>query len=229
MRKKIILTVSGLAISWLTSMAVGEEPWRMNPKEALKQLKEGNQRFVGGTSSIQKSEYIQRRSELANGQKPFAIVISCSDSRVGPEIVLDQGLGDIFVVRSAGHVVDDIALGSIEYAVEHLGSSLVLVLGHERCGAVAAAVTGGEAPGHLGAVLNPIKPAVEGAKGQPGDLTENAIRSNVRRVVKQLRESSSTLDENVRTGKLRIAGACYDLDTGLIEFVESEAVENAEP
>ncbi len=161
----------------------------------------------------------EARRAVAKRQMPFAIIVGCSDSRVGPEIVFDQGLGDIFVVRTAGEVVDATALGSIEYAVEHLGSSLVVVLGHERCGAVSAAVGSNKEPGHIAAVLKAIEPAVEQTKGKPGDPVENAVRAQAVDVAKQLQDAKPILAERVHSGRLKIVVARYDLDTGKVEFL----------
>lgn len=138
------------------------EPSKSKPDEALKRLVQGNARFVSDHLTHASPEQIAvARGAVSKSQAPFAVIVGCSDSRVGPEIVFDQGLGDLFVVRTAGEVVDSAALGSIEYAVEHLGSPLILVLGHQRCGAVAAAVAGAKAPGHIAAVLNAIEPAAK--------------------------------------------------------------------
>jgi carbonic anhydrase len=186
---------------------------------ALKRLRAGNAHFVDGIST-RANKQASRRAEVAEKQKPFAIIVSCSDSRVGPEVVFDQGLGDLFVVRTAGHVVDDAGLGSIEYAVEHLGASLILVLGHERCGAVAATVAGGKPQGHLPAIVKAIKPAVAKTKGQPGDAVENAVRAHVNEVAAQLKKAGPVLAERVAAGRLVVAGARYDLDTGRVEFLE---------
>ena len=193
----------------------------MAPDEALQALLSGNRRYVDGTLASRHG-VTRRRAELATGQKPFAVIVCCSDSRVGPEVVFDQGLGDIFVIRTAGEVVDEIGLASIEYAVEHLGTTLVVVLGHERCGAVTAALAGGEAPGHIGALVKAIRPAVEESKGEPGDALDNAVRAQVRGVVRQLRGSTPILSELVHEGKVEIVGARYDLDTGLVEVVTAE-------
>jgi carbonic anhydrase len=186
--------------------------------EALHRLMDGNKRFVEGHRMARADEPAVRTS-LAASQKPIAVVVCCADSRVGPELVFDQGLGDIFVVRTAGEVMDDAALGSIEYAVEHLGSPLILVVGHERCGAVSAAVAGGEAPGHVGALVKAIQPAVAATRGQPGDALDNAVRANVRDVVRALRDSQPILAEFVHRGALTVKGARYDLDTGEVEMV----------
>jgi carbonic anhydrase len=187
--------------------------------EALARLKAGNERFIAG-QVIHPNAGADRRTEVAKGQKPYAIVVGCSDSRVGPEVVFDQGLGDLFVVRTAGNVVDDVALGSIEYAAEHCGVPVIFVLGHTRCGAVAAAVAGGEAPGHVGSIVEKIKPAVEETKGKEGDAVDNAVRANVRNVVSQLRGAGPILSGLVKAGKLRVVGGCYDLDTGKVGMVE---------
>lgn len=187
--------------------------------KALKRLQAGNAHFVSD-SSTRTNKHALRRAEVAEKQKPFAIVVSCSDSRVGPEVVFDQGLGDLFVVRTAGHVVDDVGLASIEYAVEHLGPSLIVVLGHERCGAVAATVAGGEAHGHLPAIVKAIKPAVARTKGQPGDTVDNAVREHVREVTAHLAKAGPVLAERVKAGSLKVTGARYDLDTGRVQFIE---------
>jgi carbonic anhydrase len=156
---------------------------------------------------------------VANGQRPFAVIVSCSDSRVPPEIIFDQGIGNLFVVRCAGNIVDDAGLGSIEYAAEHLHVSLIVVLGHERCGAVEAAVKGGEAPGHIKSLVEAIRPAVEKVKGRPGDLAENAMRGNVKLVVDHLKASKPILEHLVHKGTLSVIGARYDLDDGHVILI----------
>jgi len=193
----------------------------VTPAEALKKLREGNARFVSGKPE-HPDQSNDRRSEVAKGQHPYAIILSCSDSRVPPELVFDAGLGDLFIVRVAGNTADDSAIGSIEYAVEHLGANLIVVLGHERCGAVKAAVDSADstaaAPGHLAAVLDPIAPSVKEVKGKPGDIVDLAVRANVARVVAQLKASKPVLADLVSTGKLQIIGGRYDLETGEAEL-----------
>ena len=219
-RRRLTLTaLAGLLCLLPGARADEQATGGISPDVALQQLKDGNQRFVAG-KTIHAGGYVTRRTELARSQKPIAVVVSCSDSRVPPEAVFDQGLGDIFVVRSAGEVVDDVAIGSIEYAVEHLSTQLILVLGHERCGAVAAAVDGGDARGHVAAVVKAIQPAVAETKGQPGDPVENAVRANTLRVARLLRTSTPVLAERVKSGKLKIVAARYDLDTGQVEILE---------
>ena len=187
--------------------------------EALQRLKAGNERYLTGKPKNTSTD-AKRRAQLALGQKPFAIIVSCSDSRVSPEIVLDQGAGELFIVRSAGHVVAEVGLGSIEYAVEHLGAAFILVLGHERCGAVAATVAGGDAAGHIPSIVNAIKPAVAKTKGMPGDAVDNATRAQVLEVVGQLQKAGPVLAERVKAGKLKVVGARYDLDSGRVEVIE---------
>lgn len=185
----------------------------ISAEDALKNLIDGNKRYVAGKSSHKRQDNV-RRAALAKSQHPFAIILSCSDSRVPPEILFDQGLGDIFVIRTAGHVADDIAVGSIEYAVEHLGTRLIMVLGHERCGAVTAAVQGGEAPGQIGKIVAAIKPAVEKAKEKHGDLIDDSIKANSKMVAQKLGTSKPIMAEMVEDGVLKVVGAYYDLDSG---------------
>src|SRR5262249_23586927 len=128
--------------------------------DPVERLADGNRRYVG-SKATHPDETAERRAQVAKGQKPFAVVLGCAGSRGRPEVVFAQGLGDLFVVRVAGNVADDAVVGSIEYAVEHLGAGLIVVLGHERCGACQAALEGGEAPGHLHAIVEPIEPAVK--------------------------------------------------------------------
>jgi len=180
---------------------------------ALKKLVEGNGRFVKNMMSHHHRMH-ERRMEVARGQNPFAVVVGCSDSRVPPEIVFDQGIGDIFVVRTAGNVVDEVALGSIQYAVEHLHVRLVVVLGHKRCGAVDACVKDMNAQGELKKVMDAIGPAVEKARGQGGDMIENAVRENVRSTMIKIRKSLPSAPR-----ECRVVGALYDLDHGTVSLL----------
>ncbi|MCX6169489.1 MAG: carbonic anhydrase [Ignavibacteriales bacterium] len=184
----------------------------------LAQLTDGNKRFVESKSS-HPNQSTARIKETSKGQNPYAVVLTCSDSRVPPEIIFDQGLGDLFVIRTAGNLVDDIGLGSIEYAVEHLGIHLIVVLGHERCGAVEAAVKGGEAPGHIESLVKAIHPAVEKARKEKGDLVNNSVIANVRSIVEKLKSSEPILKEFVSEKKLEIIGARYDLDDGSVTII----------
>lgn len=188
-------------------------------EQALQRLLEGNDRFVAG-QSIHPDQTNERRAALAGGQSPFAIVLACSDSRVAPELFFDQGLGDLFVIRNAGNVLDDHVIGSMEYAVEHLHVPLIIVVGHGKCGAVTAAVAGGEVPGHLHSVTDDLAPAVEESKNLPGDKVDNAVRANAQRAAGILPHVKPVLKEAVSSGKLLIVAARYDLTTGKIEILK---------
>ncbi|UEM21146.1 carbonic anhydrase [Skermanella mucosa] len=195
----------------------------LTPDQALQLLKEGNRNFLTD-SAYRAGENRDRRIEIARGQTPFAVLVSCSDSRVPPELLFGRGLGELFIVRNAGNTVDTAALGSIEYAVAELGVPLVVVMGHERCGAVAAAVSvvrdNARFAGSIGRMVEPIIPAVLAVRDQPGDLLDNAVRANVRRIVRRLRESQPLLVDPLEAGKLKIVGARYDLDDGVVDFFE---------
>lgn len=191
--------------------------------EALQKLMDGNKRFVSG-SLTQKDLSAKKREELAKGQKPFATVLTCSDSRVPPELLFDQGLGDVFVVRVAGNVVDPIALGSIEYAAEHLGSPLVLILGHSKCGAVKATLDEkGKPEGNIGKIEKKIMPAVDTARKKGGtqdEILETAIKENVKNVYADIMKNSKIIPHLVEEGKLTIVAGEYDITTGKVEMIE---------
>src|SRR5881392_4010757 len=192
------------------------------PAEAISKLKEGNGHYTSGTLQ-HPGQTAERRAELANTQHPFATIVDCSDSRVPPEIVFDQGLGDLFIFRVAGNVIDDHGLGSIEYAVDHLGVRLILVLGHQRCGAVEAAretiAAKGKAPGHIESLVTAIKPAVEATAKDDLDAT---IKANVKNVVLALRSSTPILKAEVDSGKIQVIGGYYSLDTGAVTFLDEK-------
>jgi len=184
----------------------------------LRELKAGNDHHAAKRYQ-HPHQTAARQSELAATQHPHAIILSCADSRVAPEIILDQGLGDLFDVRVAGNVAGDIEVASIEYAAAHLHTPLLVVMGHQKCGAVTAAADSGEAEGHLPSLLALIRPAVERAKTQPGDLIDNAVRLNVENVVRQVRGSTPVLAGLVDRGALTVVGAVYSLDTGKVAWL----------
>lgn len=194
------------------------EPPSVTAETALAELKSGNEHHARHAYS-HPHETPDRQRELVKGQHPHAIILSCSDSRVPPEIVFDQGLGDLFTIRVAGNVADAAVIGSIEYAAEHLHSPLVVVMGHESCGAVTAATEAGPATGHLPSIVDAIHPAVEKARSAPGDLLANAVRLNVEMVVSALRASTPVLSEMVHSGHLRVVGAVYSLETGRVTWL----------
>ena len=183
---------------------------------ALAKLKEGNLRFASSEVS-QSKPTAARRAETAQEQHPFAIVLGCADSRTAPEIVFDQNIGDLFVVRTAGNLVDEHALGSIEYAVDHLGVRLIVVLGHTRCGAVTAALASDTAPGHVQSLVRDIQPAVKAAKGKDGNVTDLTVAENARLMAAKIRNEAS-LGEFAK--EVRIISGVYDLDTGKVEWAK---------
>lgn len=197
----------------LSSIASGS----LSPDDALQKLMAGNQRFVRHqVTSPDRSE--ARLLEVAQAQHPFATILTCADSRVPAEIIFDWGIGDIFDVRIAGNIATPESIGSIEYAVVVLGSPLLMVLGHERCGAVTAAVQNDSLPGEMGSFVQPILPAVKLVKDLPGDAVDNAVIANVRYQIEQL-QRSKLLTERLQSGKLKIVGGRYDLDTGEVKIV----------
>lgn len=199
----------------------------MTPEEALRMMREGNERYLVDAPFRAASDR-GRRLEIARGQRPFCVLVGCSDSRVSPELLFGRGLGELFIVRNAGNVVDLAAMGSIEYGVAALGVPLVVVLGHQRCGAVDAAVSIVEKderyPGSIGKMVEPIVPAVLTARRRreaeklDAPLLDLAVRENVARVVERLRTTEQLMVEPQRKGTLRIVGAYYDLDSGRVEF-----------
>jgi len=198
--------------------------------EALERLREGNRRFVAGAPSRARLPEPTDRRELVEGQEPFAVVLGCSDSRVPVEVVFDQGLGDLFVIRVAGHVVAPSQIGSVEYAVEQLGTRLVVVLGHTGCGAVQATLDvlqqSAETPSrNLGSIVDRIRPAVEGLlatelRRDREALARQAVRANVRVAANALRHGSELLERRIENDGLLVVGAEYELETGVVELFD---------
>ena len=191
------------------------------PSDALNRLMAGNQRFTEG-APIHPNQSAERQAEVAQGQHPWAAVLGCMDSRVPPEIVFDQGLGDMFVARTAGQVIDNVVVGSLEYAVEH-GAMLLMVLGHQSCGAVSATIStiqsGGHAEGQIAALVQAITPAVLQAESETGDLLDNSIKANVALEVAYLKSTSTIISTAVDEGALNLVGAEYNLQTGLVSLL----------
>ncbi|MEO6742331.1 MAG: carbonic anhydrase [Chthoniobacteraceae bacterium] len=217
---KSTITLVCIITSALATACLAETPVPLPAQ--WQRLLDGNARFVSDQPRHQHQDS-KRRAEVASGQKPFAVVIGCADSRTAPEILFDEGLGDLFVIRLAGNIVDDAALGSIEYAIAKLGTRLIVVLGHEKCGAVSAAVeavNGAAAPpGHIGAIVDVIKPAAASVHGKDGDEIDNAVRANVHAVVERLKTASPLLSPLLKSGELSLIGARYDLDDGKVQQV----------
>ncbi|MEH2459361.1 carbonic anhydrase [Nostoc sp.] len=193
-------------------------PNPISPNEAVRRLLDGNQRFIH-----QKRKYPDQSLEhlrlVANAQYPFAAILGCADSRVPAEIVFDQGLGDLFIVRVAGNVVSDTVIGSLEYSTTVLGSQLIVVLGHRRCGAVAEAIKNEPLPGRIGLIIEGIKPSLERIKLRTGDNMQDVVIANIQYQTEKLQESSTILAKLLREGKLKIVGACYDIDTGKVNII----------
>jgi len=181
---------------------------------ALANLKEGNARFATHEVSQGKPN-AAKRAETAQTQRPFAIVVACADSRTSPELIFDHNIGDLFVVRTAGNLVDDYGLGSIEYAVNHLGARLIVVVGHDGCGAVKAALTSDTAPGHIESLVRGIQPAIKAVKGKEGDPLHLAITENARLMADKIR---SQTDFGELAKEVRIVFGVYDLTTGKVDW-----------
>jgi carbonic anhydrase len=213
-----------LALAFVSRGAAIEQDTAPSAEAVLRELKAGNAHHAAHRYT-HPHETAARQQELTRGQHPHAAILSCADSRVPPEMVFDQGLGDLFTVRSAGNVAGDIEIGSLEYAVAHLDTPLLVVMGHQGCGAVTAAVEGGEAIGHIPAFIKPILPAVEQARQLPGNAIDHAVRINVEMVVDQLRRSAPVLAERIARRQLRIVGAVCSLDTGKVTWLPEPAAQ----
>jgi len=202
----------------------------IDAKEALQRLREGNQRFVSGLRSVENMMSHIKRDQLTNGQEPFAIILGCSDSRVPAELVFDQGLGDLFVIRVAGNIVAPSQIGSVEFAASKFKTRLVIVLGHSQCGAICATVEELKRPNaeqslNIKSIVDRIRPSVEPFKAtelwdDDDELVEQAMKANVRASANQLRHGSSILERLVEEEGLLIVGAEYSLETGEVMFFE---------
>ena len=202
----------------------------ISASEALERLREGNRRFVSDVRGSAALDTQKRRSELAEGQEPFAIILGCSDSRVPAEIVFDQGLGDLFVIRVAGNIVASSQIGSVEFAAERFGTPLVVVLGHSRCGAVLATLEELMRPRekqsrNLRSIVDRIRPSVEGLlatelRHDSEALVQHAVRANIRASANQVRHGSEVLEELIQKGRVLVLGAEYSLETGVVDFFD---------
>ncbi len=215
------LVAGGLAATAAAPALAANVKSNITPDAALEMLKAGNRAFLKGELPpiINNAE---RRLQIAESQAPFAVLVSCSDSRVPPEALFGRGLGDLFIVRVAGNTISQQGLGSIEYAVAELGVPLVLILGHQRCGAVAAAVSVVREstlfPGAIGDMVQPILPAAITTRADEGDWLDNAVRRNVVNVAEKLKISGKLIEDPIEEGRLRVVGARYDLDNGTVDF-----------
>jgi carbonic anhydrase len=214
----LVFLLSGAA----TALATAKSD--VSPETALKMLQEGNNRFVKAAVKRPNQNAKQRVQTADKGQKPFAAVLSCADSRVPVEVLFDRGIGDIFVVRDAGNIATKTDIGSIEYAVDHLGTPLVVVLGHTKCGAVGAAVQGGEAPPNIQAIVEFIAPAVAKAKSANPDKSGEAlvpavITANIWQAMADMYKNSPMMREKVKDNKIRLVGAVYDISNGKVTWM----------
>lgn len=215
---------AGMALSGRALFAAGEIPKPENvlsPDEAFERLKRGNQRYVEGV--MKRHDFGAERGALAGGQNPYAGILSCADSRIAPEYAFDSARGDLFVVRVAGNFAEEDGIASFEYAVKFLATPLLVVLGHDKCGAVDAAIKtvkdGAELPGHLPQLVEHIAPAVKTALSEPGDLLANAIRENILLNVEKLKTASPILSDYVAQNKIRVVGGIYKLTDGRVEWL----------
>ena len=205
----------------------------ISAREALERLRQGNRRFAAGLRSHDTLSSPERRNELAAGQEPFAIILGCSDSRVPAEIVFDQGLGDLFVVRVAGNIVAASQIGSVEFGAAQFGTPLVVVLGHSRCGAVTATLEqlqqpAGKQSRNLRSIVDRVRPSVEALlstalRHDPDELVRQAVRANVRVSVSHLRHGSEIIEDLIQRGSLLVVGAEYSLESGVVDFFEGLA------
>lgn len=193
---------------------IGFEGPKLSPQVALHRLIDGNLRFINDQSQCPDRD-TERRAELSTKQHPFAVIIACSDSRVSPDIIFDQGVGDLFVVRVAGNVVGSLELNSIDYAIRILNASLIVVVGHENCGAVDAVLQGKAQD--FPAIAKLIEPAVQASKNQPGNALDNAIKTNVHKMVYQLK-NFGPFKTSIQSNELEVLGAYYHLESGKVEF-----------
>lgn len=193
----------------------------LSPDAALKKLMEGNARYVDGTA--RRHDFKHEREALAGGQNPYAAILSCADSRIAPEYAFDSGRGDLFVCRVAGNFANDDTIASMEYAVAILGTPLIMVLGHDACGAVDATIKSLKdnttLPGHLPSLVTSLTPAVKAVSGRPGDQLDNAIRQNVIDNVAKLKSANPILNSAVEQGKLKVVGGIYRLRDGRVEMI----------
>ena len=212
-------------VGWVGTIpaAAKTAPTSLKPDEALAKLKEGNAKYVAAPQLCE-AELGKRREEVAKGQAPWATILTCADSRVPPELLFGGlKLGELFVCRNAGNMADTATMGTIEYGAEHLGSPLIVVLGHERCGAVAAACEvaekGTKLPGSIGPMVDAILPAAKAMMGKEGDFVANTVLESAKMTAEKIGSQSEIVSHLVKEGKVKIVYATYDLDTGVVEFI----------
>ena len=224
-RRRFLQLGAGIAAALAvggSALAAGGPVTSLTGDQALAKLKEGNQRYVSSPQACI-SDLASARAGVTQHQAPWATILSCADSRVPPELIFGgQNVGELFIARNAGNMADTATLGTIEYGAAALGVPLIVVLGHESCGAVAAACEivekNSDFPGSIGTMLEPIIPAALAAKGKPGDFVDNAVRENARRTAARIVSASNIVADLVKDGKVKVVAGRYDLDDGRVEF-----------
>ena len=216
--KKILIT---LLMFCFANVCFAHSDSNLSAKEALKKLKEGNKRFVE-LKQKHPDEDKKRREEMLKGQHPFVVILSCSDSRVPPELIFDQGLGDIFEIRNAGNVLDEHVIGSIEYAVMHCGVKLIVIMGHQDCGAIAATLSGVSETKYIKSLEDSIQPAVEKCKKQGLEVnSDNVVKAHVHQDIDELMSQDTELINYMKKYDVEIVPAYYHLDSGVVDFYKN--------
>jgi carbonic anhydrase len=218
------LSAASIAVSGFFGVNLAAATPSVSPDEAIARLKAGNEKYLTAPQ-VCALDLAKQREKVAKAQTPWATIITCSDSRVPPELLFGGvGLGELFVARNAGNMVDTATMGTIEYGAEHLGSPLVVVMGHERCGAVVAACDVVEKhtklPGSIGPMVNAIVPAAKAVYGKPGDFVDNTVRESAKRTAAKISTKSEIVSHLVKEGKVKVLAARYDLDDGRVEFLD---------
>ena len=216
--KKLIIT---LIMFCITNTCFAHSENNLSANEAIEKLKQGNKRFVEFKQK-HPDEDKKRRKEMLKGQHPFVVILSCSDSRVPPELIFDQGLGDIFEIRNAGNVLDDHVIGSIEYAVMHCGVKLIVIMGHQDCGAIAATLSGVSETKYIKSLEDSILPAVNDCKKQGLEInSDNVVKAHVKQDIEELLSQDTELVKYMKKHNVEIIPAYYHLDTGIVDFYKN--------
>ncbi len=215
----LAIVMLSVPVLWASSQGPG-----ISADDALAKLKEGNARFAGGTLTHPNSDSARRALTASKGQTPFVTILSCSDSRVPVELLFDAGIGDLFVIRVAGNVADTDEIGSMEYGVDHLGTPLLVILGHTKCGAVTATVQEAQVEGHIPSLIGKIEPAVEKAKADNPSmgreaLVDEAIKANIWQAIEDTLSQSEIIRKRTIAGKVKVVGALYDIEKGTVTFL----------
>lgn len=221
MKKNLFLMSLGFALFFgCNCVFASHDIENLSAKEAIQKLKEGNKRFVKNQAK-HPDESLERKKEMLKGQHPFVVILSCSDSRVPPELIFDQGLGDIFEIRNAGNVLNEHVIGSIEYAVMHCGVKLIVIMGHQDCGAIAATLSGVSETKYIQALEDSIKPAVEDCKCKGLEInSDNVVKAHIMQDIKELLEQDTELVDYMERHDVKIVPAYYHIDSGKVDFLK---------